>query len=105
MERRHTPRIAESFPVKVRAVDDSGHRFDAETVVDNISAGGVYLRLAEVLREGDELFMMVRMSLSEGDSGIEIGARVAAKGTVRRVDTQPDGKLGLAISFKQHRFV
>ena len=37
--------------------------------------------------------------------GIEIGARVAAKGTVRRVDTQPDGKLGLAISFKQHRFV
>ena len=105
MERRHTPRIFESFPITVRAVNEGGQRFAEQTVVDNISAGGAYIRLAEVLRKGDELFMMVRMSLSENESGNETGPLVAAKGTVTRVEARPDGTLGLAISFKRHRFV
>ncbi len=43
MERRKTRRIYEPFTATVGGVDDSGTPFDFQTVLDNISSGGLYL--------------------------------------------------------------
>ena len=64
VERRSKPRIDEHFPAKVRGVDTAGKAFKAETVIDNLSAGGVYLRLARPVSPGADLFVIIRLSTS-----------------------------------------
>ncbi|PYV86367.1 MAG: hypothetical protein DMG05_19935 [Acidobacteria bacterium] len=100
---RTKPRIYEPFPAKVRGVDTNGEAFRIETVIDNLSTGGVYLRLAQPVEQGAKLFIMIRLSTAKSD---EMPApRVAARGVVLRAEPQPDGVYGLAIAFTRHRFL
>ena len=100
---RTKPRIYEPFPAKVRGVDTNGEPFRIETVIDNLSTGGVYLRLAQPVEQGAKLFIMIRLSTAKSD---EMPApRVAARGVVLRAEPQPDGVYGLAIAFTRHRFL
>ncbi len=102
-ERRGKPRIQESFPVTVRGVDKRGDAFDIETVVENISASGAYLFIEKRVEERTKLSLVVRFSQPRESKGP--AASVAARGVVRRVETKSPGCYGIAIEFRQHRFL
>jgi PilZ domain len=103
VERRVKPRIYESFPLKVRGIDEKGQPFQTDSVLDNLSAGGLYVRLSQRVIRGARLFMVVQFSALS--SARLTSARVAAKGVVTRAELLADGKYGLGIEFKQHRFL
>jgi hypothetical protein len=103
LERRKNPRINVLFPVSVRVNDENGQDYHAETVLDNLSAGGCYLRLPRKPDPGAKIFTVVRLSTAQ-----ERKARaplVAAKGVIARLEPQADGSWGVAVCFKHHRFL
>ncbi|MBI3325996.1 MAG: PilZ domain-containing protein [Nitrospinae bacterium] len=100
IEARRDPRLYEPFPVKVRGVDANGDDFDLNTVLDNFSAGGLYLRLPQRLEPGAKVFAVVRLTTQDAP-----GARVAVRGRVRCLEPKPDGGCGVAIQFTRHRFL
>jgi hypothetical protein len=85
--------------VTVRGIDAYGERLDVDTILDNVSGGGMYVRLPTRVERGDPLAVGIRFS--EGSSGR--AARVAARGVVLRVDAAPDGAFGVAIAFTKTR--
>jgi len=102
-ENRRHPRIFEPFPAAARGVDANGDPFDINTVLENFSAGGLYLKLPKRLEPGAKLFAVVR--LAKAAASEELAPVVAARGVVVRVDPQPDGGHGVAIKFTRHRFL
>src|SRR5262245_25287060 len=102
-ERRSTPRIDLPFPATVRGVDRNGERVEQETLLDNLSAAGLYLRLARPVEPGATLFIVVRLTATPGQS--TVGPGVAARGSVLRVDLRPGGACGVAVAFRRHRFL
>jgi len=102
-ERRSMPRIELPFPATVRGVDRHGERFRLETVLDNLSAKGLYLRIARPVEPGATLFIVVRLAASLDQW--TIGPGVAARGSVLRADLRPGGVCGLAVAFRRHRFL
>ena len=54
-ERRRQPRINISARASVRGVDASGRGFEAEGELRDISAGGLYVRLAEMVEVGSRI--------------------------------------------------
>jgi hypothetical protein len=103
MERRSMPRIELPFPAIVRGVDRCGERFELHTPLDNLSATGLYLRLARPVEPGATLFIVVRLTTTPGQW--TVGPGVAARGTVLRVDPRSGGAFGLAVAFRRHRFL
>jgi PilZ domain-containing protein len=102
-ERRNKPRIQEKFPATVRGVDTSGHPFKTETELENLSAGGVYLRVANAVENGMRLSIVVLLTkaLCEKSSS----AQMAAHGVVLRSEPQLDGSCGLGVVFTRYRFL
>ena len=103
LDRRQQPRIYEQFPVRVEGVDSSGASFDDAVRLDNVSAGGLYLRLAHPVERGARLAVAIRFStvdLCEASA-----PRLAVRGVVLRVDPQPGNTFGLAVAFTHHRFL
>ena len=103
VERRRNPRIYEPFPATVRGVDTNGKSFETSTVLDNLSASGLYLRLAQSVKEHTELLIVTR--LATAPTAEAPGALVALHGVVLRAELQPDGSCGVAVLIKQHRFL
>jgi len=103
IERRSVPRIATPFPTTVRGVDQSGDRFTIDTVLDNFSAAGLYVRLVRPIAPGARLFVVVRFAVTPASRLPAPG--VAAQGVVVRVDLQPNGARGIAIMFVRQRFL
>jgi hypothetical protein len=102
-ERRSQPRIYEPFPAQVFGVDTDGHAFETKAVLDNLSAGGLYVRLRQPVSQGTTLSIIVRLSTNLRDEAV--GARIAAQSVVVRAEPQADGGYGVAVAFKRHRFV
>ena len=100
--RRVLPRIDLPFKMVVRGVDTTGTRFQESCSVENISAGGLYIRLERTLQPGANLFVSVRLSLSK--SAAE-SPHVAARGHVARVSSEADGRTGIAVVFDQTRWL
>lgn len=100
VERRGKPRINEPFPAEVRGVDASGELFQAETVLDNLSASGLYLRLARRVERDTEVSIVTRLSSVPTE-----GALVAMRGVVVRTEPQVDGSYGMAVVLEQHLFL
>ncbi|HEY3129084.1 MAG TPA: PilZ domain-containing protein [Acidobacteriota bacterium] len=102
-ERRQHQRIYMPFPAKVRAIGLSGEPFHVDTVLDNISAGGVYIRLAQPVKLGERVFVVVR--LSTGRKKNERVPRLAMLGTAVRVERQAGGRCGVAVASTGTRFL
>lgn len=102
-ERRRRPRIYEKFPVKVRGSDVSGNRFDTDGVLDNIGSSGLFMRVPHTLEAGAAVFIVVRLTSS--DEALGSAPRVAINAEVLRVEAQADGSCGIAVRFRQHRFL
>ena len=62
-------------------------------MLDDLSAGGFYLRLARPAREGEQLLVVTQVS----------GAVIVMRGAVLRVEPQEDGTCGLAVAVRRHQ--
>jgi len=99
-ERRRKPRIATPFPTIVRGVNAAGEAFEAESVLDNLSSSGLYVRLGQRVKKRTELEFLIRMSAAAHEGA----ATVQARGVVLRVEAMPAGLFGLAVKLTRHRF-
>lgn len=98
-ERRIKPRIQQAFPTLVSGLDSEGRPFDLNVGLENISSGGVYLRIPRMLKSGDELSLVVRFS-----NGHE-GATAAIRASVLRIEPGLDGLNGIAMAIHRYEFV
>jgi PilZ domain len=102
-EYRAKPRTRRPFPVTVSGTDQRGEVFEADTLIENLSASGAYLFLDRSLEEGAELTLEVQFSLAQGSE--DATARLEAQGVIRRVGTKIGGRYGIAVEFRQYRFL
>ena len=93
VERRATPRVCGPLPAIALDVTGSGRRLGVHAVLDDLSAGGFYLRLARPAREGEQLLVVTQVS----------GAVIVMRGAVLRVEPQEDGTCGLAVAVRRHQ--
>ncbi len=103
MDRRSKPRISKPFPVRVRGIDGDGHQFEVDVSLDNLSAGGLYLRLSRVVPKGTRLFFLIKFSSGSEDWGP--GLKVAARGVVVREQSLLCGDCGIAVAFTRYRII
>ena len=83
------PRIYVPLGTTVEGVNQAGARFRCSTVLDNLSKGGLYLRLQEDVAVGARVSFVIQLS--------KHGACQRGAGTVLRVEQRPDGRKGVAI--------
>jgi hypothetical protein len=94
-ERRLKPRIAAYIPARIRGLDSDGKAFDLNTVLDNLSAGGLYVRWSRRVQTNSALFAV--LSIAE--------LKVAARCIVCRIEQLEDGSYGLGVRFKRYRLL
>ena len=99
LERRAKPRVSTPFRAAVQGTDVNGVHFDVTTTLDNLSAGGLYLRLANEVRVGSRLLVNVHFN-GQGDAPLsECCLSLEVYGPVARVDPVPSGFYGVAVTF------
>ncbi len=101
-ERRRSQRVGMAFPVTVRGVDALGTPFTLHTVLDNMSACGLYLRLPRPVVPGIRLFAVVRICMFSDTIN---APSVAVSGLVLRTEIHSDDTYGIALHFDRHRFL
>ena len=101
---RRLSRISRPYPVRVRGRAADGQGFKLEALVENISAGGLYVALPLRVEPGARLSVVIRFATDASAEQHE-PPRVAARGVVLRAEPQRDGRCGLAIAFTHHRFL
>ena len=98
-ERRSRPRVSVPFRATVQGTDVDGVYFELTTVLDNLGAGGLYLRLTREVRLGSKLLVNVHI-YGHGDVlPAESGLGLEVYGPVARVDLVPGGSYGVAVTF------
>jgi hypothetical protein len=102
-ERRAKPRIQCGYPALVRGRETDGREFEARATLENLSAGGAYLRQQQFVTPGQPLTVLIRLS-SASPEEVRVPS-IATLGTVVRSKLQADGTCGLAIKFRHHRFL
>ena len=102
-ERRHKPRIFEHFRATVHGVNAAGQAFSAETVLENLSAGGLYLRLPQMVEVGAELLVVSK--IANPANGHTSGPLLAMSGTVVRVAGAAGDACGVAVKFTHTSFL
>jgi hypothetical protein len=99
-ERRRKPRLKEPFPARIWGIDSGDLPFNVDCVLDNISASGAYLRMPREMQIGSEVRMIVHLL-----NGPTTGATATLQGNVLRHEPQADGRHGIAVTIKRHKFL
>ena len=99
---RDKPRIKVSFPARLRTVETAGEVLEMDGQVENVSSGGLYLRLPRSLGQTTKVNVVFRFS--HGSDEPTPAPRVAVRGTVLRTDELPDGSCGIALAFRRYKF-
>jgi hypothetical protein len=94
IDRRCAPRVDVHLAATVRGVDATNKPFEVETMLDNFSIGGLYLRLERSVAYGIELCIVVRLSST---SVQRTTPHLTLYGMVVRAEPQLDGTQGVAI--------
>jgi hypothetical protein len=102
-EKRSKLRISVPFHAKVHGVDLTGKAFLVETVLDNISADGLYMRIVPSLEPGARL--SIDVGLHTQSHVTEDSPRFSVDGVVLRTEQKPGGACGVAVSFAKVRFL
>ncbi len=103
IERRGKPRVSCSYPAIVRGVDVAGSGFRERAVLANMSASGMYFRIRRFIPHGENVDIVVHLSTSPLSQAK--APRIAACGSVVRVEPLPDGSFGVALKLAYHRFL
>jgi hypothetical protein len=102
-ERRRSERILIPFPAVVEGVDVDGLNFKVDTVLDNLSKGGLYLRVVPCMSVGTKLSVVFRLSGSVDSEATS--PKIAIRGEVLRVDMKEGGACGIAVRYDPARFI
>ena len=89
--------------MRLRSVDADGEPFESDAVLDDFSAGGLYVRLRWRVEPGARLFAVVRIAFALDPT--VAGPCVAVHGRVGRVERQLEGRWGVGVEFTHHRFL
>ena len=93
VERRAAPRICGPIPAVALDMTASSQKLGVHMVLDNLSAGGFYLRLARRVEHCEKLSIITQIS----------HAIIMLRGAVLRIEPQMDGAYGLAVQITQYR--
>ena len=88
------------FPARISGADAEDLPFNFDCVIDNISSTGLYLRMPLQTSNGGQVRIIVQ--LLRGPAG---GASATIYGEILRDEPQPDGKHGVAVAIKGHKFL
>ena len=99
-ERRFYLRVRVGYPARLWAVDNAGRAWKENVVIDNLCAGGLYLRLKRSVQKDAQLSIAVRLSTAPPATP---ALRLAARAVVLRAEPQPDGTRGVALEFGRRR--
>ena len=102
-ERRAKTRIGGPFPTIARGLDVRGEPFETEATLDDLSAGGLRLRLSRTVSVGAIIFLVTRLTRQHLPEACV--PRVALRGLVLRSELQADGSSGVAVAILRHRFL
>lgn len=100
-DRRSMLRIEIPFPALVRGVDVHHQAFEEQTVLDNLSANRLSLRLGRCVDLGATLFIVLRLGVQPDAPA----PRVALRGIIQRMEPHSDATCTLAIVFSHYRFL
>jgi hypothetical protein len=103
-ERREKGRIQTPVLVMIRKVG-AGHGADVLSVVDNLSAGGFYVRLRQTVEPGERLSALIRFAAGRREKDESSEARVAVRGRVLRVENLGAGAYGVAVRISRYKFL
>ena len=98
-ERRFHWRVSVPYPARIWVTDATGQLGRLNVVLDNLSAGGMYLRSKQSVRQDAYLSIAVRLSTVETTPAMLLVAR----GVVLRAEPLPDGTWGTAVEFGRRR--
>src|SRR5437667_4130783 len=87
-ERRINTQVSVPYHARLRGEDSEGRSFKEDTRLDDLSVGGLHLRLTRSVPQGSRVSVTVYLSVirNEGSPALRLGAR----GIVRRTEPQPD---------------
>jgi hypothetical protein len=103
-ERRFSPRVLLPYPARLWVRDRTGRRWKEDVVIENLSAGGLYLYLRLnrfFLRKGARIAVAVLLSTSPARRTPVL--RLSARGFVLRMEPLNDGTCGVALEFTRRR--
>lgn len=100
LERRAKPRMEEHFPARIWGADSGALPFIIDCVLDNISSTGLYMRVPHQMRKGCEVRVIVHLF-----TGPTAGDSACIYGEILRDEPQPDGRHGIAVAIKGHKFL
>ena len=103
-ERRETGRIQTPVLVRIRKVG-AGHGADIMSVIDNLGAGGFYVRLRQRVEPGERLAALIRFATEHGETAGSSQARIAVRGRVLRVENLGAGAYGVAVRISRYKFL
>ena len=103
-ERRGTGRIRTPVLVRIRKVG-AGHASDVTSVIDNLGAGGFYVRLRQRVEPGERLAALIRFAPDRGETVAPSEARIAVRGHVLRVENLGAGAYGVAVRISRYKFL
>ncbi|HEX8550873.1 MAG TPA: PilZ domain-containing protein [Abditibacteriaceae bacterium] len=103
-KRRRSERLDGPWVAQVRGRDASGRKFTESTVLQNVSASGLYVNLRHSVAPGTPLFVVFTFStIALHDAPVP---KVAARGEVRRIENRSEENIyGVGIQFRHHRFL
>ena len=102
-ERRSRPRLRGPFPSLVRGTDAVDEKFEAMTVIDDMSACGLRLRFGRRMRPGATVFIVT--TLKRSPESAASAPRVALRCAVLRSELLRDGSYFVAAAILRHRFL
>ena len=102
LERRRRRRIYHPFPAVVYGADTAGEELEERTVLDDLSASGLHLRLSRRVEPGAKLSIVVYPSLAPIPGAPPL--HVAVNGKVTRAEPLPGGGCELAVMFHEVDF-
>jgi hypothetical protein len=83
-------------------VNNEGEEFNIETVLDNMSGDGLYMRMMPSVEKGTSL--AIEIILHKPMQGNEEGSRLLTEGVVLRTEQKAGGVSGIAVGFDHVRF-
>jgi hypothetical protein len=101
-DKRKKPRICVPFHATVRGMNNEGEEFIVETVLDNVSSDGLYMRMMPSIKEGTTL--SIDILLHKPLHVTEEASRILVNGVVLRTDNKAGGVSGVAVAFHNVRF-
>jgi c-di-GMP-binding flagellar brake protein YcgR len=100
-DRRKSSRVCEGFPIVVRGLDTLGEPFEGRTFLENLSAGGMYFLLSELIPLGSEIYVVIELRNASKSNCSTV--HLAAQGLIVRAEPGTDGTQGFAVKFTKHR--